>query len=184
MARALGETQAGERLIAAMDATLRDLATNKPQQIIRVASWNGGGAVPRKGSLFDAILTAAGGVNIAASLPNTRDGSFDIEQLLMAHPDVLAYGTDANKSPALRDDADQHPLIMKLYARRRVYLPRGTLRLRRPGKRSRRGGIARHVIGRDAEPAAMKKLRLDHVGAVAAARTAVPDVLVDWARVD
>ena len=52
---------------ARMDATLMQLARHPLPQTIRVAGWDGGGAVPGRGSLFDAILTAAGGVNIAAT---------------------------------------------------------------------------------------------------------------------
>jgi iron complex transport system substrate-binding protein len=121
--RAVGEEQKAESLIAKMDATLRELAAEKPAGVIRVSGWNGGGSIPGKGTLFDAILTAAGGVNIASSLPDTRSGSFDIEELLMARPDVLAYGADSNGTPALRTDADQHPLILKIYRNRRVKYP-------------------------------------------------------------
>jgi iron complex transport system substrate-binding protein len=121
--RALGEPQRAERLIAKMDATLADLAAGTPNEVIRVAGWNGGGSIPGKGTLFDAILTAAGGVNITSSLPGTRSGLFDIEELLMARPDVLAYGADSSGKPALRTDADQHPLILKIYQHRRVSYP-------------------------------------------------------------
>jgi iron complex transport system substrate-binding protein len=123
VARALGEEPAAETLLAKMDATLSTLSAGKPGEVIRVSGWNGGGSIPGKGTLFDTILTAAGGVNIASSLPDTRSGSFDIEELLMARPDVLAYGADSNGTPSLRTDADQHPLILKVYAHRRVRYP-------------------------------------------------------------
>jgi iron complex transport system substrate-binding protein len=121
--QALGEEYKAESLIAKMDATLRELSSDKPAGVIRVSGWNGGGSIPGKGTLFDAILTAAGGVNIASSLPDTRSGSFDIEELLMARPDVLAYGADSNGASALRTDSDQHPLILKIYENRRVKYP-------------------------------------------------------------
>jgi hypothetical protein len=41
----------------------------------------------------------------------------------MARPDVLAYGAVSNGEPALRTDADQHPLILKVYEHRRVTYP-------------------------------------------------------------
>lgn len=121
--RAVGEEGKAESLIAGMDATLGRLAAGRSAQVIRVSGWNGGGSVPGKGTLFDAVLTAAGGVNIASTLPNSRSGSFDIEELLMARPDVLAYGADSNGTPALRTDSDQHPIIMKIYQHRRVVYP-------------------------------------------------------------
>ena len=121
--RALGEDQKAEALIATMDATLSELSANKPGGMIRVSGWNGGGSIPGKGTLFDTILTAAGGVNIASTLPDSRSGSFDIEELLMARPDVLAYGADTDGTPALRTDSDQHPLILKIYKNHRVKYP-------------------------------------------------------------
>jgi iron complex transport system substrate-binding protein len=121
--RALGEEDKAESLIGRMDATLSRLSAERPGSVIRVSGWNGGGSIPGKGTLFDAILTAAGGVNIASSLPDSRSGSFDIEELLMARPDVLAYGADSNGKPARRTDADQHPLILKIYKNRRVEYP-------------------------------------------------------------
>ncbi len=122
VARALGVEASGEALIAKMDATLRELAATKPPRLIRVAGWNGGGSVPGRGTLFDAILTAAGGVNIASG-KGESDGSFDLEQLLEAHPDVLAYGSDTSSAPSLHTDEATHPLILKLYAGRRISYP-------------------------------------------------------------
>lgn len=123
VAHALGADRRGARLLAAMDATLRALAATRPNRIIRVAGWNGRDSVPGRGTLFNAILTAAGGVNIASSTPGARSGSFSIEELLTARPDVLAYGSDANAAPGLRTDVDQHPLILKVYGRRRIAYP-------------------------------------------------------------
>jgi iron complex transport system substrate-binding protein len=124
VARAVGEVAAGERLLEAMDATLVELAASRPRQSIRVAGWSGGGSVPGQGTLFDAILDAAGGVNIASTIAGTRSGSFDIEELLAARPDVLAYGTSSDEAaPSLRTDASQHPLLLRIYRQRRVTYP-------------------------------------------------------------
>ncbi len=123
IAHTLGEEARGESLIAAMDATLRALSATTPTKVIRVAGWYGGGSVPGKGTLFDAILTAAGGVNIGASTQGLRSGAFSIEELLLARPDVLAYGENSKDTPGLRTDVAQHPLILKLYAQRRITYP-------------------------------------------------------------
>jgi iron complex transport system substrate-binding protein len=124
VAEAVGEVAAGEKLLAGMDATLRELAAEPPRQVIRVAGWSGGGSVPGKGKLFDAILTAAGGVNVAATMAGARSGSFDIEELLAARPDVLAYGAGRDEeAPSLRTDASQHPLLLKIYQHRRITYP-------------------------------------------------------------
>jgi iron complex transport system substrate-binding protein len=122
VARALGRDGVGEELIAKMNATLHELAATKPQHVIRVAGWNGGGSVPGRGTLFDAILTAAGGFNIARS-EGEYDGSLDLEELLRARPDVLAYGSDGISTPSLHTDQALHPLILELYAGRRISYP-------------------------------------------------------------
>jgi iron complex transport system substrate-binding protein len=122
VARAVGEEERGEQLLSRMDATLRELSLTRPVRPIRVLGWDGGGSVPGQGTLFDAILRAAGGINIGA-LPGMRGGSFGIERLLLARPDVLAFGDATLDTPSLRTDAAQHSLIMALYGRRRVSYP-------------------------------------------------------------
>jgi iron complex transport system substrate-binding protein len=121
VAHAVGEDARGEALIARMDETLQSLAQTKPKRAIRVAAWDGGGGVPGRGTLFDAILTVAGGVNIASS--REEDSHFGIERLLFAHPDVLLYGAEAHAAPALRTDADQHPILLRAFGARRITYP-------------------------------------------------------------
>jgi iron complex transport system substrate-binding protein len=122
VAHALERDAAGESLIAKMDLTLQELAASKPRQIIRVAAWGEGGSIPGKGTLFDAILEAAGGVNVAATLDG-RYTSFEVEQLIAAHPDVLAYASDISDTPGRNTEVAQHPLIRKLYSGRTVTYP-------------------------------------------------------------
>jgi iron complex transport system substrate-binding protein len=123
VAHALNRDEVGEILIAKMDATLRELAATRPTETIRVAAWGEGGSVPGKGTLFDAILKAAGGKNIASSDSGGPYTSFGVEQLLMAHPDVLAYASNTTDTPGLNTDLAQHPLILKLYRGRRITYP-------------------------------------------------------------
>ena len=90
---------------------------------MRVAAWGEGGSIPGKGTLFDAILTAAGGINIAATLDAGAYTSFDLEQLIAAHPDILAYAGNVTDTPGLNTELAQHPLIRKLYAGKSVTYP-------------------------------------------------------------
>ena len=122
VAQVLGRDAVGEALIAKMDATLRDLDATRPPRIIRVAAWGEGGSIPGKGTMFDSILRAAGGINVA------NDGappysSFDVEQLLFARPDILAFASDIAETPGLNTELAQHPLLRKLYAGRTVTYP-------------------------------------------------------------
>ena len=123
VAHALRRDTVGESLIAKMDSTLQELAASKPPQIIRVAAWGEGRSIPGKGTLFDAILTAAGGVNIATSLEGGAYTSFEVEQLIAAHPDVLAYSSDIADTPGLNTEMALHPLVRRLYSGRTVTYP-------------------------------------------------------------
>jgi len=115
---AVGERPRAEALIAQMDRALRDLAETRPKRAIRVMGWGGGGFVPGRLTLFNAVLEAAGGVNIAAN-----DGYTDVEGLIAARPDVLAYGDDYIDTPSLRVDQNAHPVLLKLFANRRIVYP-------------------------------------------------------------
>ena len=116
--RAVGEPARAETLIAQMDQTLRALAASKPARAVRVMGWGGGGFVPGRSTLFNTVLEAAGGVDIAA-----EDGYTDVEGLIAARPDVLAYGDDYIDTPSLRMDQNVHPLLLKLYGNRRIVYP-------------------------------------------------------------
>ena len=123
VAHALERDAVGEALIAKMDSTLRQLAATRPSRTIRVAAWGEGGSAPGKGTLFDAILTAAGAVNVTAAGDAGPYRSFGMEQLIMAHPDVIAYASNTTDTPGLNADMAQHPLILKLYSGRTVTYP-------------------------------------------------------------
>jgi iron complex transport system substrate-binding protein len=127
VARAVGEADKGEALIRHMDATLAELAATAPERKIVVAGWNGIGDVPAKGTLFDAILTAAGGVNVVANIDaNIVYGqytAFDLEQLVAMRPDVLAYGRSRVGQHDLANERLHHPIVSRLYAGREITYP-------------------------------------------------------------
>ncbi len=116
---AVGEPERAQALIAQMDATLADLAAHPPARRLRVVAWSGGSAVPGKGSLTDAIITAAGATNIAAQ-PGRAESSFGVEELLAARPDALLYGGATLGQPSLISDEGQHRVVRQLYAGRRI----------------------------------------------------------------
>ena len=116
--QAVGEPAKADALIAQMDRTLRALSASKPKHPIRVMGWGGGGFVPGRSSLFNAVLEAAGGIDIAV-----EDGYTDVEGLIASKPDVLAYGDDYIDTPSLRVDQNAHPLLLKLYGNRRIVYP-------------------------------------------------------------
>ncbi|HEY2358112.1 MAG TPA: ABC transporter substrate-binding protein [Phenylobacterium sp.] len=116
---AVGEPERADILIRQMDATLDNLAAHPPKRRVRVVAWSGGSAVPGKGSLTDAIITAAGAVNIAAQ-PGSAETSFGVEELLIANPDALLFGGATLGKPSLLSDEGQHRVVRRLYAGRRI----------------------------------------------------------------
>lgn len=121
VARAVGAEARGEALIGRMDAVLAEAARHRPRRELRVAAWSGDGIVPGRGSLFSAVVAAAGGVAVAAPAGD-RSGYLDLEQLLAARPDVLAYAS-TEAAPALKTSTADHPLLLELYAGRRITYP-------------------------------------------------------------
>ncbi|MBS0580494.1 MAG: ABC transporter substrate-binding protein [Proteobacteria bacterium] len=117
---AVGATEAAESLIARMDAQLAWLAAHPPGRRFRVAVWNAGGASPGRGTLYDAVLTAAGAVNVV-----TEAGyrSFDTEELMRSAPDLLVQGASGFSKPGRRDDVVRHPLVLAYWGERSVTIP-------------------------------------------------------------
>ena len=116
---AVGEPARAAALIQRMDGTLAALAAHPPRRRLRVVAWSGGSAVPGKGSLTDAIITAAGAVNIAAQ-PGVGESTFGVEELLAADPDALLFGGATLGQPSLLNDEGQHRAVRRLYAGRRI----------------------------------------------------------------
>jgi iron complex transport system substrate-binding protein len=126
VARSVGAAEKGETLIAEMDATLAELARTAPAQRIVVAGWDGVGNVPAKGTLFDAILTAAGGENVAERLSTSAFNGYttvDLEQLVAVHPDILAFGSARVGRLDLSGEQLKHRVVRKLFAGRQITYP-------------------------------------------------------------
>lgn len=127
VAGAVGATEKGEALIAEMDIALADLARTKPTRRIVVAGWTTSGTVPTKGTLFDSILTAAGGENVADLISREpRYGqftAFDLEQVLALRPDILAYGNSRVGRPDLSGEQLRHPVVRRFFAGRQIAYP-------------------------------------------------------------
>lgn len=116
---AVGEPARAEALIRDLDAKLAGLAARPPRQRLRVVAWSGGSSVPGKGTLSNAIIEAAGGVNIAAQ-PGVNYTTFDVEQLLAADPDALLFGGVRSGKPSLRSDEGKHRVVRRYYGDRRI----------------------------------------------------------------
>ncbi len=112
VATAVGEVARGEDLLREMDAELAQLARRRPAVPLRAIGWSGAGDdVPGRDTMFNTILETAGGVNLGAQ---AGAGSFDLEQVLRARPQVLLRGAAYGSKPALRNDVAHHRVLRAL----------------------------------------------------------------------
>ena len=115
---ATGELARAEALVRAMDAKLARLAANPPARRPRVVAWSGGTTVPGRFTVANAVIEAAGAVNLA-STAEADYTSFDVEQLLAADPDALLFAGD-QAGPSLQGLEGQHRVVKRRYAGRRI----------------------------------------------------------------
>lgn len=114
VAAAVGEEARGEELIARMDRQLADLARD-PGPELRVAAWDGAGFNAGNGSLYDAVLTAAGATNVANEPPASHYGKPDTEVLLLTAPALLVKGEGIGRKPGLRDNVERHRVVRQFW---------------------------------------------------------------------
>ena len=125
---AVGESARAEAIVAGMDATLAKLARSEHGRTITAVGWDASGRVPGKTSLFEAMLNAAGGENVAAG-PGTFERNLNLEQLLTLkpRPELLLYGAlDTNRFGLRRDSLD-HPVLRRAFGRRRIAFPENVI---------------------------------------------------------
>jgi iron complex transport system substrate-binding protein len=116
VADAVGARDRGEALIARMDATLQMLSAS-PGPPVRVAAWDGGGFAAPPGSMYDAVLTAAGARNIVAA------SGAGVERLLALRPDLLVEDEPGAEGPGLRTAVLDNPAVRRIWGERTVVLP-------------------------------------------------------------
>ena len=122
VAAAVGEEARGEALIAEMDRKLADLARD-PGPPIRVVAWDRSGFSAGEGSLFDAVLEAAGARNLAREELARSYRRPGIEVLLEAQPTLLVQGSVDAKGASLGDDVMRHRLVRRHWGDRTIFIP-------------------------------------------------------------
>lgn len=118
VAAAVGEPARGEALIADMDRKLADLARH-PGPPIRVAAWDRSGFAAGQGTLYAAVLSAAGAVEVA---PRSGARRPDVEDLLRADPALLVQGSGAS-GPSLGDEVTRHRVVRRFWGGRTLTIP-------------------------------------------------------------
>ena len=112
----------GEALIADMDAKLARLAQD-PMPAIPVVAWDRTGFSAGEGTLYDAVLTAAGGRNLARAPQAVDYHRPDIEVLLRLHPALIVQGSGEGGLGDLGDDVAAHRLIRRYWRGRVLAIP-------------------------------------------------------------
>ncbi|MBD8908245.1 ABC transporter substrate-binding protein [Methylorubrum zatmanii] len=109
VAAALGQGERGEAMVAALDARLgRIQPSEKPLRAL-VMRPNAFTVAP--GSLGDALIRAAGLVNISAEIGRDRFGQVPLEAAAFAGADLIVLDEDEPGRPSLADSLLQHPVL-------------------------------------------------------------------------
>lgn len=110
VAAAVGESARGEELLSRMDESLAEAHALRPPEPVRAIGWSGASEdVPGNDTLFNAIVQAAGAVNLAAR-PSGMSG-FDLEQVLRLRPRLLLRGVSHAGDSAVRSAVADHPAL-------------------------------------------------------------------------
>ena len=109
VAAALGHPARGEAMVAALDARLAEVVpAPKPLRAL-VMRPNAFTVAP--GSLGDAIIRAAGLVNVAAELGRDRFGQVPLEAAALADADLIVLDEGEPGAPSLADALLHHPVL-------------------------------------------------------------------------
>ncbi len=122
VAAAVGEPARGEALIAGMDARLAQ-AARRAVRHPRVAAWDGSGFGAASGTLYDAVLTAAGARNVVREMGGYSYGRPDIETLLKLDPDLIVQGAAVRAGGSLGDEITNHRVVRERWKGRTLRIP-------------------------------------------------------------
>jgi iron complex transport system substrate-binding protein len=120
VARALGETERGERMIAGIDARFaaarRKEAGDRPSDI-RAVVLRPNGVTVGPGSLADEVISLAGLRNLAADLGIESYGQLPLETAITAGADMLIVDAERDTLPSLATEILRHPALVRLSRR-------------------------------------------------------------------
>ncbi|MGN8097225.1 ABC transporter substrate-binding protein, partial [Methylobacterium sp. 22177] len=122
VAAALGHPERGEAMVAALDARLAAILPAKRPLRALVMRPNAFTVAP--GGLGDALIRAAGLVNVSAEIGRDRLGQVPLEAAALANPDLIVVDEGAPGWPSLADTLLHHPVFRALArAHRTVDIP-------------------------------------------------------------
>lgn len=111
---AMGVREAGEDMIAALDARIEAAAAEQRESRPLAAVYGPNGFTPGPRTLSGSLIELAGFENLAARTGILYWGNLPLESLLLARPDVLVVEAEQNHAPALASQILAHPALMDL----------------------------------------------------------------------
>lgn len=119
VAGAIGEPERGEAVIRDMDARLARVSPGgggRPTALF----YRNRGFTAGRGTFEDAVIEAAGAINLAAALGISGHGRIPMEKLIAAKPDFLIFASAPRHTFSLGRDLLNHPAVRKGLSRTRV----------------------------------------------------------------
>lgn len=116
MGEILGRRERAAELIAELDRGLAEIAAARPQHRT-VALYYANSYTSGRGTLVDAIVEAAGLVNIADSMGLTGTVELPLELLVLARPDLVVDDAEGYAAPALAQENFVHPAYKAVISR-------------------------------------------------------------------
>ncbi len=114
---AAGEPGRARLLVAAMDRRLDAVARRvADRRRPTTLSYSPFGSTAGKQTIFDDVIRAAGGTNVAADLGLTRFKKLSLEQLLVMDPEVIVTNAWAPRAPAFHQEFLTHPALQEVRA--------------------------------------------------------------------
>ncbi len=114
---AMGVREAGEEMIAALDARIEAAAAQRREIRPLAAVYGPNGFTPGPRTLSGSLIELAGFENLAARAGILYWGNLSLEHLLLAQPDVLIVETEHHHAQALAGQILAHPALMRLRER-------------------------------------------------------------------
>ena len=114
---AMGVREAGEKMIAALDARIEAAAAQRGESRPLAAVYGPNGFTPGPRTLSGSLIELAGFENLAAQAGILYWGNLSLEHLLLAQPDVLIVEAEHHQAQALAGQILAHPALMRLRER-------------------------------------------------------------------